>query len=33
MAEQIKMVRGRIEGGIDPLYVGELVRELRRLLS
>jgi len=27
MAEQIKMVRGRIEGGIDPLYVGELVRE------
>lgn len=26
-ADMIKMVAGRIEGGIDPLYVGELVRE------
>jgi len=25
--DMIKMVAGRIEGGIDPLYVGELVRE------
>jgi len=25
--DMIKMVSGRIEGGIDPLYVGELVRE------
>ena len=26
-AEMIKMVSARVEGGIDPLYVGELVRE------
>ncbi len=23
----VKMVQSRVEGGIDPLYVGELVRE------
>jgi NAD(P)-dependent dehydrogenase (short-subunit alcohol dehydrogenase family) len=27
IAERIKMVRERVAGGIDPLYVGELVRE------
>lgn len=27
VAEMIKMVTARIDGGIDPLYVGELVRE------
>lgn len=27
IAERIKMVRDRVAGGIDPLYVGELVRE------
>ncbi|MBL6938799.1 MAG: SDR family NAD(P)-dependent oxidoreductase [Alphaproteobacteria bacterium] len=27
VADMIKMVQGRIETGIDPLYVGELVRE------
>ena len=27
VADMIKMVQGRIESGIDPLYVGELVRE------
>ena len=25
--EPLKMIRGRIAGGIDPIYVGELVRE------
>ncbi|MCC6920228.1 MAG: SDR family NAD(P)-dependent oxidoreductase [Alphaproteobacteria bacterium] len=27
VAEMVKMVQSRVEGGIDPLYVGELVRE------
>ena len=27
IAEQVKMIRERVSGGIDPLYVGELVRE------
>ena len=27
VADMIKMVSARIDGGIDPLYVGELVRE------
>ena len=27
IADRIKMVRERVAGGIDPLYVGELVRE------
>jgi hypothetical protein len=27
IAEQVNMIRERVSGGIDPLYVGELVRE------
>ena len=27
LAEQVNMIRERVSQGIDPLYVGELVRE------